>query len=64
MIVRIESIRRTETVLVIEETGKYLGQMESVNFFADCLEDKDPFEEDEYLWYFVDKECLMQNLDK
>jgi hypothetical protein len=64
MVVRIESIKGTETVLIIEETGKYLGQMESINFFVECLDDRDPFEEDKYLWYFVDKKCLTENLKK
>ena len=58
MIVRIESIRNSDSLLVISETDKYLGQLESIEHFTNCLEDREPFEEDEYIWHYIKNDCL------
>ena len=58
MIVRYEEIRNSDEVLVISETGKYLGKMLMVDF-VDCIDkDKDTLEEDDYLYLFTDKKEL------
>ena len=58
MIVRYEEIRNSDEVLVISETGKYLGKMLMVDF-VDCLDrDKDVIEEDDYLYFSADKKEL------
>ena len=58
MIVRYEEIRNSDEVLVISETGKYLGKMLMVDF-VDCIDkDKDTLEEDDYLYFFADKKEL------
>lgn len=58
MIVRYEEIRNSDEVLVISETGKYLGKMSMIDF-VDCIDkDKDTFEEDDYLYFFADKKEL------
>jgi hypothetical protein len=63
MIVRLEKTKNKELSLVIDENSKYLGKIYDEDFIH-CMEDRDPFEEDDYLWFFVNKYCLMQNLDK
>ena len=58
MLVRIEQIRGTDTVLIIDEIGRYLGQMYFADF-SDCIiENLDPVEEDDYLFWQVDKNEL------
>ena len=58
MIVRYEEIRNSDEVLVISETGKYLGKMLMVDF-VDCIDkDRYTFEEDDYLYFFADKKEL------
>ena len=58
MIVRYEEIKNSDEVLVISETGKYLGKMLMIDF-VDCLDrDKDVIEEDDYLYFFADKKQL------
>ena len=57
MIVRYEEIRNSDEVLVISETGKYLGKMLMVDF-VDCIDFDKNFEEDDYLYFFADKKEL------
>lgn len=62
MIIRYEEIRNSDEVLVISETGKYLGKMLTVDF-VDCIDkDKDTFEEDDYLYFFADKKEIEKRL--
>jgi len=59
MLVRLESVKNSEQVLVIDEIGRFLGEINEVEFFLDCiLDDEDILEEDDYVYYKVDKECL------
>lgn len=59
MLVRLESIKNSEQVLVIDEIGRFLGEIDSVEFFLSCvLDGEDILEEDDYIYYVVDKECL------
>lgn len=59
MLVRLESIKNSEQVLVIDEIGRFLGEINEFEFFMDCmLDEEDILEEDDYVYYVVDKECL------
>ena len=62
MIVRHEEIRNSDEVLVISETGKYLGKMLMADFVDYIDRDKDTFEEDDYLYFFADKKELEKKL--
>jgi hypothetical protein len=54
MIVRIEEIRGTDTVLVVDEVGKYLGKCFYADF-GECLaRDEEPFGEDDEVYWYVD----------
>jgi hypothetical protein len=62
MIVRYEEIRNSDEVLVISETGKYLGKILMVDF-VDCIDrDKDVIEEDGYTFFFADKKELEKRI--
>lgn len=59
MLVRVESVKNSDVILIINELGKFIGQTNEIEFFISCtLKDKDPIEEDGYTFYFVNKECL------
>lgn len=63
MIVRIEDVRNSSQVLVISELDKYLGYLEDVEFFLECTNVKlEPIEEDGYVYFHVDKNCLKKYL--
>lgn len=61
MIIRYEEIRNSDEVLVISETGKYLGKMLMVDF-VDCIDFNKNFEEDGYLYFFADKKELEKRI--
>lgn len=64
MLIRIENVRNSKTVLVIDELGKYLGSVEELDFFLECTNvDLEPIEEDGYVFFYVDKNCLMLKLE-
>jgi hypothetical protein len=63
MIVRIEQIRNTDIVLVIDEVSKYIGKMHFADFAECILPDTEPIEEDEYLFWRVDKNMLNKKLE-
>lgn len=63
MLVRIEQVRNTDTVLVIDEVSKYLGQM-YFSDFSECIVNKDPMVEDDYLFWYVEKEQINKFLKK
>jgi hypothetical protein len=55
MLVRIEEIKNSDIVLVIDEVGKYQGKMYFADF-AECInQDVEPLEEDDYIFWSVDK---------
>ena len=63
MIVRVEEVRNTDTVLVVDELSRYLGKM-FFSDFADCIvKDSEPIEEDNYLFWHVNKEQIKKYLD-
>ena len=57
MIIRFEKIRKTNRYIVVDELDKYLGEIDELSF-TDVILDKDPFEENEYTWYYADKQLL------
>ncbi len=58
MLVRYEEIRNTDDILVIDECNRYLGECFLFDFVDAIDRDRDPIEENEYLYFFVDKEKL------
>jgi hypothetical protein len=57
MYIRLEEVRGTDMVLVIDEIGRYLGKC----FFADIVDimvDEEPLEELEYTYFKVSKPQL------
>lgn len=57
MICRYENTRY-DTVLVIDECSKFQGEC-TVDQFVDAMEQRDSFEEQEYQWFYVNKEKLL-----
>ena len=65
MYTRIERIRNSESVLLIDEIGRYKGQVDELELFMECIrEDIPALEEDGYVYHFVDKKCLAELLKK
>lgn len=64
MYVRIEQIKDTDIVLIIDENDKYLGKMFFYDFVDCIVETKEELEEDEYLFFYVEKETLDKFLIK
>ena len=60
MVVRIEKTKNNQ-YLVIDELEKYIGRVNSYDF-AECLEDRESFQEDLDTFYYVNKFCLMSKL--
>lgn len=59
MIVRIEKVRNSEVVLIIDELGRYVGSVENLEDFLGCTRlNREPFCEDDYTYFYVMEECL------
>lgn len=63
MIIRFEKIRKTNRYIVVDELDKYLGEIDELSF-TDVILDKDPFEENEYTWYYADKQLLFLKIQE
>ncbi len=64
MYIRTEKTK-TEVVLVIDEIGRYLGSASEEELFIECINiDLEPLIEDDYIFFFVDKDCLTKVLKK
>lgn len=65
MFVRIETVKDTDVILVVNEDSRYLGKM-MYSDFIDCLvgDKNDYFEEDDYLYFCVNKEIINKFLTK
>ena len=64
MIVRFEEVRNTDTILIIDELSRYIGTM-YFSDFSECIIDKtEPFEEDNYLFWHVNKDILNLKLKR
>ena len=58
MLIRYEKTTEHDIVLVIDEVDKFLGKIDLFDL-VDCIDrEKEPLNEDEYLYWFVDKEKL------
>ena len=65
MLIRMETIRNSNEVLVIDELGKYIGALENEHVFYNCINtDLEPLEEDGYVFYHTNKNELNQLLLK
>ena len=65
MLVRTESVVNSSTILIIDEIGRYIGQIEEWEFFLECVTYiKDPIEEEGYTFFFVNEKCLNKNIIK
>ena len=65
MYTRIERIKNSESVLLVDEIGRYRGQVDELELFMECIrEDIPALEEDGYVYHFVDKRCLSELLKK
>lgn len=59
MYIRLESIKNSSMVLVIDEIGVYKGEVDEEELFMECINiDLEPLIEDDYIYYLVDKNCL------
>lgn len=64
MYIRFEKIpRKGEIVSIIDETNKYLGDIDTINL-CDCINIDKTFEEDGYTFFFADKKQLTEKLIK
>lgn len=65
MYIRLERLRKTDSVLLIDEIGRYRGQVDELELFMECIREDIPvLEEDGYVYHFVDKKCLAELLKK
>lgn len=63
MLVRLERTKDTSVFLVVDELSSFLGSVREIDFFTQCTHlDLEPIEEDGYIFYHVDKKCLLQKL--
>jgi hypothetical protein len=61
MIVRLERIRNSTNLLVVNELDKFLGEITKDDFIS-CWDDSvDLIEEDGYMFYTVNKNCLFNS---
>lgn len=64
MYIRFEKIpRKGEIVSVIDETNKYLGDIDTIDLYESINVDK-TFQEDGYTFFFADKKLLTKKLIK
>jgi hypothetical protein len=62
MFVRFEKVQRKEGLdSVIDENGKYLGDIDELNLL-ECLDFDRSFEEDGYTFFFADKKELEKRI--
>ena len=63
MFVRIENSSEPDFYLVTDELGHYLGRVNGFDF-AECIVKDREIDEDNHLYWFVEKECLEKYLLK
>lgn len=65
MLVRLEDVFKSKSILLIDEIGRYIGQTNEIEFFTSCINiHLEPIEEDGYIYYFVDRDCLNKLLER
>ena len=58
MFVRIENTKDNDVYLVVNELDRYLGRVDGFNF-AECIVNNKTYVcENDFLWWYVEKECL------
>ncbi len=63
MYIRIERIQKSKQIILVDEVGKYLGMLKNIEQFLECVDlDKEPLEEDGYVFYFVEDNCIFNFL--
>ena len=64
MYIKIEKIQKSSQIILVDEVGKYLGMLENIEQFLECVDlDREPLEEDGYVFYFVEDNCVFNFLD-
>ena len=59
MFVRLERIQKSQEIIIVDEIDRVIGTVKEVDFFFNCVDtEKEPLEEDDYLFYCVDYNCL------
>ena len=63
MYIKIEKIYKSKQVILVDEIGKYLGMLENIEQFLECVDlEREPLEEDGYVFYFVEDNCIFNFL--
>jgi hypothetical protein len=60
MLVRVEKIKDTQYVLVVDEVDRFIGEIYYPLFKKSCLLKDETVEIDDYEFYFADKEKLIK----
>ena len=56
MFIRLETIKNTEEVILIDEIGRVITTLDMIDFFCEYVNnDLEPLIEDGYTFYLVDK---------
>lgn len=63
MLVRFEEIKDSNVVLIVDENQKYLGKLYNDTFFSCILDNKEPIDENDFTYWFVDKKLINKYLD-
>ena len=60
MFVRLETIKNTEEVILIDEIGRVITTLDMIYFFCEYVnDDLEPLIEDGYTFYSVDKRLFL-----
>lgn len=63
MLIRLEKVHNSSMVLIVDEVDKFIGEVDEDNLFMECIDiDLEPLIEDDYIYYLVDKNCLINLL--
>ena len=63
MYIKIEKIQKSSQIILVDEVGKYLGMLENIEQFLDCVDlNKEPLEEDGYVFHYVKDNCVFNFL--
>ena len=63
MYIKIEKIQKSSQIILVDEVGKYLWMLKNIEQFLECVDlDREPLEEDGYVFYFVEDNCVFNFL--
>lgn len=60
MLVKLEPSNKETHALVVDEIDRFFGEIARVTFFTQCVQENEPTEIDEELYYTVDKEKIVK----